>query len=455
MAWLDTARMEQRILDEIWSGYYGTLTSLAAKNRVTLTTESLQNLAECLYESYGKVQLWALGQYESLSTMGSMGLYMDGDTANSDYDIISDIEKINHLIFTENIPYDGKANSSKRNLSNLISGKPITPLFSTGILTELNTILGVTENIDPRDTLPGTQNTNVDSLSTLWIWQTCSIPGGSSTVADIATDAFLEELWNTLAWGWLVVDGGWSYGESGVPPSWTGGTWATANQLATSKSDFFHTARCESVFCIKVKMVSGTSPLFVGSQNVSIESILDKHINELEPISWTELGLQKMTNNMLQVPYTGLSLKLKMKVKWWGVYMGEKPTPKDRYKKEDTKEARDLKFEQARRCGLYDAGFESANPNIVNSIMGAGFVTRMGENTENKGNTATRIAATSPEDVIWLANCMRIAIEDGRSTYYESFSDDLSEIETFTRSMIREINEILNIGEKIDTLKVL
>lgn len=56
MAWLDSVRMEQRILDEIWSGYYGTLTALASKKHVTLSTESLQNLAECLYESYAQVQ---------------------------------------------------------------------------------------------------------------------------------------------------------------------------------------------------------------------------------------------------------------------------------------------------------------------------------------------------------------------------------------------------------------
>ncbi len=53
------------------------------------------------------------------------------------------------------------------------------------------------------------------------------------------------------------------------------------------------------------------------------------------------------------------------------MFIGQKPTPKDTYKKEDTKDAKDAKFEQTRRCALYSAGFSSANPNIVNSIMGA------------------------------------------------------------------------------------
>ncbi len=62
-------------------------------------------------------------------------------------------------------------------------------------------------------------------------------------------------------------------------------------------------------------MVSGSENLLGGGKNTSIEGMLDSHIAKLEPISWTELGLQKMTNNMLQIPYTGLSLKLKAKVK--------------------------------------------------------------------------------------------------------------------------------------------
>ncbi len=161
-----------------------------------------------------------------------------------------------------------------------------------------------------------------------------------------------------------------------------------------------------------------------------------------------------MTNNMIQVPYTWLSLKLKAKVKWGGMFIGQKPTPKDRYKKEDTKDAKDAKFEQARRCSLYSAWFSTANPKIANSMMGAWYVTRMGETTENKDNTAIPIAPTNPEESIALKDCMSLAQEGGRKVYYESVGDDLTEIQTFTSTVITEVGEILATGEKIDTLRV-
>ncbi len=60
----------------------------------------------------------------------------------------------------------------------------------------------------------------------------------------------------------------------------------------------------------------------------------------------------------------------------------------------------------------------------------------------------------SPEDIKALQGCMNLAKEGGRKAYYESVGNDLSEIQTFTNSMIGEINEILATGEKIDKLKV-
>ena len=55
---------------------------------------------------------------------------MDGDTGNSDYDVIADIEKINSLIFTEELKYNGTKNAGKLSLADLLSGKPVAPLIS-------------------------------------------------------------------------------------------------------------------------------------------------------------------------------------------------------------------------------------------------------------------------------------------------------------------------------------
>ena len=161
-----------------------------------------------------------------------------------------------------------------------------------------------------------------------------------------------------------------------------------------------------------------------------------------------------MTNNQIQIPFTGLSLKLKAKVKWGGIFIGSKPTPKNDYKKEETKEVKDAKFEQSFRCALYSAGFTSSNPNMVNSIMGAGYVDRIGQNIANKQNTAIPLGATNPEETLSYQNCLSVAQWRADRTYYESLGNDLSELMTFTDAMWQEIFEILWTGKKIDTLKV-
>ena len=69
---------------------------------------------------------------------------MDGNTANSDYDIVADVEKINALIFTEELKYNGTKNMGKKSLSNLISGKKIAPLVTPKAKQEIDVILGNT-----------------------------------------------------------------------------------------------------------------------------------------------------------------------------------------------------------------------------------------------------------------------------------------------------------------------
>ena len=70
---------------------------------------------------------------------------------------------------------------------------------------------------------------------------------------------------------------------------------------------------------------------------------------------------------------------------------------------------KDAKFEQTFRCALYTAGFSSSNPNMVNSVIGAGYVDRIGKDTTNNQNTATPLVATNPEELNAYKNCVPIA----------------------------------------------
>lgn len=67
-----------------------------------------------------------------LEQVGNLGLYMDGNTSNSDYDIIADIDKINAILFTETEKYKGVTNTAKSSFAGFLAGNPVPSLFATG-----------------------------------------------------------------------------------------------------------------------------------------------------------------------------------------------------------------------------------------------------------------------------------------------------------------------------------
>jgi hypothetical protein len=454
MPWFDSTRMEQKILDEIWIWHYATLVSLAEKKRVSLTGDNLINLAECLRTTYAEMKKWAVEQYETHSTMGGMSLYMDGDTANSDYDIVADIIKINSLIFTEELPYGWTVNKWKASLSNLFAGKPVSPLISPKTQAEIDGIFG-----NSWGSLSGEISSTWDTilppetLGELWIWEVCSEESVGGEVANMADEWFMQELAEALQWGGSSNVWWGSYNpRDTLNDAWDNASWSSKNQSPTSNADFFHTPRCEWIFCITFGSVNGSSKLLGGWKNISIETMLDTHIALLEPKSWQNSWLQKMSSNMLELPFTGLALKLSSMVKWWGVFISEKPGKKERVKTEETKELKDEKFEFALRCSLFSAWFSNSDLDMINSVKWAAFIKRAGATVENIQYSESPQNTVDP-DSTKLEWCMNIYVENGRNTNYASFSDDLSEIKTFTEAMIKQVTEMLREGEKVDKLK--
>ena len=87
------------------------------------------NLASCLAETYRNMGDVARRSEESLAAVGMIGLYTDGDTTNSDYDITNDLGKINSILFSEKIDYIGKKNTAMNSYKNLAQGGDVGSLF--------------------------------------------------------------------------------------------------------------------------------------------------------------------------------------------------------------------------------------------------------------------------------------------------------------------------------------
>ncbi len=266
--WVKDAPTDIKTLEEIAKGDYRKLTEILKKNNIeNISIDTYQGLALCLTEKYQRAKSRARDEQNNIETLSSLGLYMDGDTSNSDYDIISDIEKINMIIFSKNLKYSGEINKSASSFRDFLSGRPVAALFGSG------TPAGIAWNTGSWGTGSwGTGGTGSWGTWSGWvnlgtlIGGSCGWSTTSQDITDIIDDAFARELAATLASGPIgYPTGQWYTRNVWAPPQGTlSGT--NANGTHTSADDFFHKMPCTSIFCIDVTMVSGSQNLLGGGK---------------------------------------------------------------------------------------------------------------------------------------------------------------------------------------------
>lgn len=100
-------------------------------------------------------------------------------------------------------------------------------------------------------------------------------------------------------------------------------------------------------------MVGGNRDVLGGSNRVSIESLLDKHIKMMEPISYSDLSAQKMTNNSYQLPW--LNIKIADKIAGLRTYVSTEPQITKTLKSEDTQSKKDAIFDAAFKCAMNES----------------------------------------------------------------------------------------------------
>lgn len=110
-------------------GQLDSLNKIIASEKVRLSTDQMSQISQCLVEKYDEIRKAGYQDQNILEEVGNIGLYMDGDTNNSDYDILSDITKINGIIFKEKYDYKGVKNGAAKSVASMMAGNPIAPLF--------------------------------------------------------------------------------------------------------------------------------------------------------------------------------------------------------------------------------------------------------------------------------------------------------------------------------------
>lgn len=117
--------------------------------------------------------------------------------------------------------------------------------------------------------------------------------------------------------------------------------------------DFFHKLPCNGIFCITINTIKGSSDLLVGGNRLSIEGILDAHLEKMSKISWSDLSAQKMSSNSFQLPF--LNIKFKDKVAGGSLFMHTLPQNKKQLESEETDNKKKAEFEKLLRCAMITA----------------------------------------------------------------------------------------------------
>ncbi len=436
---LGNTPVDEKVLKEISEQNYSRISALLQWK--SITSDDFQALVRCLWERYDKVKSEISKEQSARETVASIWLYADGDKSNSDYDIIYDIERINQLIFSTEIKYNGTKNIAKKSLESLLAGNEPSPLLSatSSIMAPPNNLQWNTNNA-PINTNNSTGNTLANLLSS-----TCTSSGFSGPVDTGLDDSFLSELSAVMNGSSITQSSPW-YSASNNPLTTASGT--SGQPAPTNANDFFHKMPCQpgSMFCIDVKTVPGGNITLWGGKNVSIEWILDAFTKHLLPISESSLAYQKMTNNAGSFPIK--DLKLWKSIWWLRVYLWNQPQPSRRDKEERTPSRDEAELKAIIDC-WYITAWLPTDMARANSIWGAWFAGRW-DTTELKYLDIKPLWVQESISMAKLSGCMNEYMQEGRQTYYNSISTDLTEIQAFTISMLSEIRDIMTILSAMD-----
>ncbi len=424
-----------KIIDKNGIVFSGVTSSVEAKD---LTTDSLIILLRCINETYAGVQASAGKQVDNMRKIASIGIYTDGSTDNSDYDIVSDIAKINDIIFTQKISYNGTKNIGKLSLFDLLSNNvpmlnpPKNALPNTTYAN--HTLSGVAGNTSSWTSgVPVTVNLG-ENLAAGWCGTSDPIPFSNPD------GSLLSEIASLTTYGSQDI---WSSGVGGRYADPTGPTSIPRSRPTTPEQpDFFHTPTCESFFCIDIKMIPGTMNLLSGGNSYSIESLLNKRYKEINEISQFDLTAKHMSTNFFENISKGLFKGSGLKT-----YLFEKPQRTQVQKKEERPEE---VMDRLWRCAASTAGLSSTEMVQSNSFTAGGYMNTEWASTQTIDYRKVQLNPSDEDLLNQSKTCLENEINLARKDYSSSFSTDLTEIQAFSNQIINSIQSIIALVDRME-----
>lgn len=231
----------------------------------------------------------------NMNDIWSMWLYYDWDNSNSSYDLMTDLDKINTVIFEKNNPYDWKksANDFKwwfKNILDNVQSLSETQAWINNNLAQnswTSSINLASSNIivNNTSTVNNLQGNSILSNKCL----TGSINSLNNSSNSLTDTSLLNDIDNQLTnWTNNNTAKWWqSTQDSEAAPA--------LNNWLSVWASLFDPFPCNNFFCITIDFVMYNQNLLGSGKSNSIESILTKNYKIAEKIAATALDQAEMT----------------------------------------------------------------------------------------------------------------------------------------------------------------
>ncbi len=291
-------------LEDIAAGSFGPIYAHIHPENNWMNTEMLIRIRGIVMQYYKTLVENVTYDQQKLQSIGSIGLFTDGNKDNSSHDLMNDLEDIHAVIFAKDIPYNGTENKGASSIASLLAGaysSPFSQLDSTNLLgptlekdpgvsvispsISSETVLASLLNgsgCAPIDPLPNNLDPNFlrDVQTQLLVW---THPNSSIAFSD---DGKLPESWAKAA----------MQNKSGGSPGSAGGG---SDKFPCSGKDFF---------CIMISMVNYTQNLLAGGKAATIEKILDENLKIVNKFASASQSASKMPLMFFGIDLNGLNL---------------------------------------------------------------------------------------------------------------------------------------------------
>lgn len=405
-------------------------------NGMGLSTDSstIVTLQNCITDYYSHLQQESSQSLDSMASIGEVGLYTDGDTNNSDFDLLSDLQQINSVIFSQPIPYAGLVNNDASAIAGILASFGNNPIINgTAANTTFSTPNSMANNAD---------NSSA-SASNIGAGNVCST--GILLDSGVLADINAQSMYGSNAQSSV---------QGEVPGLLIPGKFSHPSLSAISNGDesgLFDSPNCGGVFCITIDFLKYTRNVLFGGKTYSVESIVDKHLGIANKYVSSSFTQAKFTKNFFELSLQDLNLPSMIHL--W-VQVSSLPAPLLNVQPNDGSTA----------SGSAQANFDKRYKDVLNATLTAYGIDPQHENALTSDFTDKAIS-----ECVWLdtnaclqktqnnptgnfiantpsANAVNMAIRtQTQNTYSQSMDTDFLQLSAFTKSLHTDVSQLLSV----------